>query len=225
MPRLSAIVAVPRTEQSAAVLRPLARRAPLAGMVRHLLEVVTEPGRVVVAVAEPLARDVRELLVRDGTDTIGVVVAAEPATRAQCLAAALESVAAPGVSDLPVLVHDVRQPLTSSQVRDRVVERLVQGAPVVLPVLAVTDSVKAVDEHGAVVTSVDRSTLQAVQFPRGFAAEHLARLLAASADGFDEALEAVRSEMPISTVAGDAEAFTADLPLDAPFLEAVIASR
>ena len=99
-----------------------------------------------------------------------------------------------------------------------------------LPVLAVTDSVKAVDERGVVIASLDRSTLQTVQYPRGFAAEHLARLLTESAGEFDagkfdEAVAAVRAAVPITTVDGNMEADPVDLPHDAPYLEAVIASR
>ncbi|BBY41766.1 hypothetical protein MCEL_00610 [Mycolicibacterium celeriflavum] len=207
------------------MFHPLAGHAPLARVVRHCLDAVADPARVVVAVAEHLAGEVRELLTREGMPAVAVAVTDGSATREQCLTAALEYVVRQPVSTLFVLVYDVRQPLTPSGLADRVIERLVDGAPVVLPVLPVTDSVKVVDERGAVITSVDRSTLQAVQFPRGFAADHLARLLTESAGEFDEAVAAIRSATPITTVVGDTQAVIAELPRDASFLEALMASH
>ncbi|ORA44557.1 hypothetical protein BST21_19425 [Mycolicibacterium celeriflavum] len=216
---------LPSAEHTAAVFHPLAGHAPLARVVRHCLDAVADPARVVVAVAEHLAGEVRELLTREGMPAVAVAVTDGSATREQCLTAALEYVVRQPVSTLFVLVYDVRQPLTPSGLADRVIERLVDGAPVVLPVLPVTDSVKVVDERGAVITSVDRSTLQAVQFPRGFAADHLARLLTESAGEFDEAVAAIRSATPITTVVGDTQAVIAELPRDASFLEALMASH
>ncbi len=223
--RLAAVVTLPADEHAAASLQPLAGRSPLARVVDDCLEAVADPTAVVVAVAEHLADDVRASLARDGLDSVDVEVVSEPASRAQCLAAALEKIVAEPVSASLVLVYDIRQPLTPSDLSKRVVERLTQGASVVLPVQPVTDSVKVVDERGVVTASLDRSTLQTVQYPRGFAADHLRRLLGDSVGEFDEAAEAIRSTAPIATVDGDAEGVAVDLPHDRPFLEAVIAAR
>ncbi|MGE2722865.1 IspD/TarI family cytidylyltransferase [Mycolicibacterium celeriflavum] len=222
---LAAVVTLPAAEYAAASLEPLAGRTPLTRVVQACLEAVTDPATVAVGVAVSLADDVRALLARDGLPAVGVAEVGGQASRAQCLAAALEMVVAEPISASMVLVYDVRQPLTPSSLSVRVVESLTHGATVVLPVQPVTDSVKVVDEGGAVTASLDRSTLQIVQFPRGFAAVHLRRLLADSVGGFDEAAEAIRSAAPIVTVDGDAEAVTAELPSDRAFLEAVIAGR
>lgn len=228
--RLAAIVPLASGENRAALFDPLAGQSPLARVVRDALAAVADPAGVVVAVAENLAGDVREHLAVEGLDAVGVTVVGGPVTRARCLAVALEHVVREPISAQFVLVYDVRQPLTSAEVRNRVVDRLTAGAPVVLPVLAVTDSVKAVDERGAITASLDRSTLRTVQYPRGFAADELAWLLTESAGeldagNFDEAVAATRAPAPITTVDGDAEAITVDLPHDASYLEAVIASR
>ncbi|KUI16470.1 hypothetical protein AU193_09285 [Mycobacterium sp. GA-1285] len=223
--RLAAVVTLPAADYAAASLQPQGGRSPLARVVHDCLEAVADPAAVGVAVAEHLADDVRALLAREESGAVDLVVIGGPATRAQCLAAALEHVVAEPVSASLVLVYDVRQPLTPPRLQDRVVERLTQGASVVLPVLAVTDSVKVVDEHGVVTASLDRSILQTVQYPRGFAAEHLRRLVVGSVGEFDETVEAIRSTLPIVTVDGDAEAVTVELPHDGPLLEAVIASR
>nr|WP_228768880.1 2-C-methyl-D-erythritol 4-phosphate cytidylyltransferase [Mycolicibacterium malmesburyense]CRL74672.1 4-diphosphocytidyl-2-methyl-D-erythritol synthase [Mycolicibacterium malmesburyense] len=223
--RLAAVITLPAAEYAAASLEPLAGRAPLTRVVHACLEAVADPAAVVVAVAESLAGDVRALLARDGLATVGVAVVDGPASRAQCLAAALETVVAEPVWASLVLVYDVCQPLTPSDLSKRVVERLTRETPVVLPVQPVTDSVKVVDEGGVVTASLDRSTLQTVQHPRGFAADHLRRLLADAVGEFDEAAEAIRSGAPIITVDGDAEAVAVALPHDRAFLEAVIAGR
>ena len=96
----------------------------------------------------------------------------------------------------------------------------------VMPALAVTDSVKAVDARGSVTATLDRSTLQVVQYPRGFTAEALSRLLAGRAsDDCDELGEALRTGTPITIVDGDADAFAVELPRDTAFIEAIIACR
>ncbi|HEX2284704.1 MAG TPA: 2-C-methyl-D-erythritol 4-phosphate cytidylyltransferase, partial [Mycobacterium sp.] len=79
---------------------------------------------------------------------------------------------------------------------------------------------------GAVTATLDRSTLRAVQYPRGFAADHLVELLARrTTDEFDELEDAIRAGVPIAVVEGEPEAFVAELPRDARFVEAIIAGR
>ncbi|SEH72586.1 2-C-methyl-D-erythritol 4-phosphate cytidylyltransferase [Mycolicibacterium rutilum] len=221
-PLLPAIVPVP-TEAADAARYLLDGRATLLRVVRDLLESVSDPTAVVVVSAPSSVRAIGDLLAADGLGAIPVVAADAPADRMRCLAAGFEYVAAQPVSPRYLLVHDVRQPLTSAAVRERVVAELVGGAAVVLPLLPVTDSVKAVDASDAVTATLDRSTLRAVQYPRGFAADALARLVASGEA--DELTAATRSAMPITTVEGDADGFIADLPRDAAFVEAVMASR
>jgi 2-C-methyl-D-erythritol 4-phosphate cytidylyltransferase len=225
--QLSAIVPLPISVavDPSATFHPVAGQAPLLRIVRTLLGAAPEPS-VVVAAAERLAKDVRQLLTDADLASVGVAPVGGSASRGQCLIAGLEHIARQKFSSRHVLIHDIRQPLIPATVRDRVIARLAGGDPVVLPVLSVTDSVKAVDEHGAVAATLDRSTLQVVQYPRGFAVDHLARLLASGAEEeFDEADAAIRAGVPITTVDGDADAFIVELPRDADLLEAVIANR
>jgi 2-C-methyl-D-erythritol 4-phosphate cytidylyltransferase len=107
-----------------------------------------------------------------------------------------------------------------------VIAALLAGSPVVMPVLAVTDSVKAVDANGAVTDTLDRSTLRTVQYPRGFAIDELNRLLdGRTSDDFDELDAALRTGTQITLVDGDADAFVVELPRDTDYVEAIIASR
>jgi 2-C-methyl-D-erythritol 4-phosphate cytidylyltransferase len=215
---LAAILPLPATfvDNAAAALDPLAGTAPLARVVR------TMRGAAVVAVAEPLVGAVRESLAAHGLSAVGVAVAEDPGSRAQCLAAGLRY-----LQDQPrhVLIHDIRRPLAPDGIRDRVIAGLQAGNPVVMPVLAVTDSVKAVDASGSVTGTLDRSTLRAVQYPRGFAADQLSQLLAGTSDEFDELNESLRTGTPITFVDGDSDAFVVELPRDAAFVEAMITCR
>lgn len=194
---------------------PLAGEPALARVTRTL------PGTAVVAVAEPLADSVRETLAAHGLSEVDVVVADGPGSRAQCLAAGVQY-----LKDLPrhVLIHDIRRPLTPEGLRDRVITALQAGSPAAMPVLAVTDSVKVVDANGSVTRTLDRSTLRAVQYPRGFTVDQLSLLLAGrSSEEFDEVDEALRSGTPITFVDGDSGAFAVELPRDAALVEAIIA--
>ncbi|AGB24673.1 4-diphosphocytidyl-2-methyl-D-erythritol synthase [Mycobacterium sp. JS623] len=200
-----------------AVLGPLAGEASLVRVARGM------PGAAVVVAAAALAGLVREALAAQGLSAVDVVTVEEPGSRAQCLAAGLQH-----FRDSPhhVLIHDIRRPLAPDSLRDRVIDALLAGSPIVMPTLAVIDSVKAVDENGSVTDTLDRSTLQAVQYPRGFAVDELSRLLAGrTSEDFDELDEALRSGTPITMVDGDAAAFVVELPRDTGYVEAIIASR
>jgi 2-C-methyl-D-erythritol 4-phosphate cytidylyltransferase len=216
---LAAILPLPESfaHDAAAVFDPLAGEPPLVRVAQTML------GAAVIGAAEPLVGAVRETLAAHGLTTIGVAVAEEPGSRAQCLSAGLEQ-----LEDQPrhVVVHDIRRPLAPARLRDRVIAALRAGNPVVMPLVAVTDSVKAVDGRGSVTGTLDRSTLSAVQYPRGFDAERLSQLLAGRiSNGFDELDESLRTGAPVAFVEGDIDAFLVELPRDAAFVEAIIACR
>ncbi len=216
---LAAIVPVSASfvDNADAVFAPLAGEAPLARVVRTML------GAAAVAVAEPLAGAVRETLAAQGLSAVGVAVAENPGSRAQCLVAGVQY-----LKDPPrhVLIHDIRRPLAPASVRDGVIAALRAGSPVVMPALAVTDSVKAVDARGSVTGTLDRSTLRAVQYPRGFTVDQLSQLLAGrTSDDFDELDESLRARTPITFIDGDSDAFAVELPRDTAFVEAIIACR
>jgi len=213
---LAAILPLPATLADNA-FTPLAGEAPLVRVARGML------GAAVVATAASLVGRVRETLAAQGLSAVDVASVHEPGSRAQYLSAGLAL-----LHDSPshVLIHDVQRPLTPESVRDRVIAALLAGSPVVYPVLAVTDSVKAVDANGSVTGTLDRSMLRAVQYPRGFTIDGLARLLAGrTSEAFDELDETLRTGMPVALVDGDADAFVVELPRDTDYVEAIIASR
>lgn len=194
---LSAIVTVP------AGLAPADFTAPIAG----------EPA---------LVRAVRA--VRDVAPVS--VVAAE-----ELSAAAVECLAAHDLSDVPVrtapaplgagdqvLMHDVRYPLAPAELAARVAAGLADH-DVVLPVLPMTDSVKAVAANDIVLGNVDRSELVTAQYPRAFSAAALAWC----ADP-DDLAALTSAGLKVGTVDGDPNAVAVDLAQDRGLLEAIVAA-
>jgi 2-C-methyl-D-erythritol 4-phosphate cytidylyltransferase len=213
---LAAILPLPTTLAEPA-FAPLAGEAPVLRLARTMV------GAAVIVAAEPVAGVLRETLGAHGLSAVDVAVTEEPGTRAGHLAAGLQH-----LEDEPrhVLIYDIRRPLAPATLRDRVVAALAAGNPVVMPVLAVTDSVKVVDGRGTVTGTLDRTMLRSVQYPRGFTVAHLSQLLAQrTSDEFDELDESLRAGAPITFVDGDADAFVVELPMDAAFVEAIIACR
>jgi 2-C-methyl-D-erythritol 4-phosphate cytidylyltransferase len=219
----SAILPLPATADPAGIFAPVAGEEPLVRAVRTLLDRVAA-SRVVVAVTEPLVARVHDVLAARGWSAVAVVAVPAPGDRHQAIAAGLRYVAPERLSSAPVLVLDHRHPLVPGEVTDRVIAGLQAGHRIVVPVVSVTDSVKAVDERGAVVGTIDRTTLRAVQYPRGFTTSALAELLAlgSSDDELGAALAAGRS---IVTVDGHRDAVRFTLPDDAKLLAAIITSR
>jgi 2-C-methyl-D-erythritol 4-phosphate cytidylyltransferase len=147
----------------------LGRAEPKAFVTVHgrtLLEHAVRPFRanpgirdvVVVAPGGSLAR--AAALLDDGVTT----VAGGP-TRQASVAFGLAALAADVDT---VLVHDVARPFAPAGVLDRVLAALVDGADAVVPGRPVIDTIKRVDDDGAVVETLDRSGLWAVQTPQGF---------------------------------------------------------
>ncbi|MBW8805743.1 MAG: 2-C-methyl-D-erythritol 4-phosphate cytidylyltransferase [Catenulisporales bacterium] len=194
-----------------------------------------------------LVHAVRTLIAAPSVDL--VVVAAPPGpegvTRVQQLLADLpgdtrvvaggasrqESVAL-ALATLPadcsvVLVHDAARALTPVDLVEAVVGAVRSGAEAVIPVLPVTDTIKAV-EGDLVIETVDRSRLRAVQTPQGFQRDVLAQAHAAAdpyAPATDDAGLVEALSRPVRTVPGHAEAFKITTPFDLILAEAVLRRR
>jgi 2-C-methyl-D-erythritol 4-phosphate cytidylyltransferase len=77
-----------------------------------------------------------------------------------------------GLEDLPpeiriVLVHDAARPMVDSATIERVVAKAREGVGAV-PALPATDTIKEVDDTGAIVRTPDRTRLVHAQTPQGF---------------------------------------------------------
>jgi 2-C-methyl-D-erythritol 4-phosphate cytidylyltransferase len=82
--------------------------------------------------------------------------------------------ALPGDAEF-VLVHDAARALTPPELIVRVVSALRHGHTAVVPVLPLSDTIKAVDGNGVVLSTPERAGLRAVQTPQGFATDLLLR--------------------------------------------------
>jgi 2-C-methyl-D-erythritol 4-phosphate cytidylyltransferase len=147
-------------------------------------------------------------------------LATRQASVAQALAAVVEDAEI-------VLVHDAARCLTPVEVIQRVVEAVAAGAEAVVPVVAVSDTVKQVVSD-RVVATVDRSALRQVQTPQGFRREVLERAYARSASdepATDDAGLAERAGATVRVVDGSPEAFKVTGPLDLLLAEALLRAR
>ena len=217
---VTAVVPLPAgyAERRDAIFAPIAGLSPLLRVVRAL----GEAGDVVVAAAGPLVALAGEALVGQKFCGVRVVEAEAPGDRVQCVAAGLRAVDTDG----HVVVHDIGWPMVGADTLKRIVATLLDGSVAVMPVLPVTDSVKAVDARGVVTATEERSLLRTVQYPRGFAADVLALLVRQAGSGsFDELEAALTAGIPLTVIDGDDEALSVELPRDAGYLAAVIAGR
>lgn len=123
-----------------------------------------------------------------------------------------------------VLVHDAARAFTPPEVIGAVVDEVRGGAPAVIPVLPVADTVKRIDDAGCVESTVDRSRLRAVQTPQGFAVDVLRRAHdAAGEDGAtDDAGLVERLGIQVRTVPGHAHALKITTTFDLAIAESVL---
>ncbi len=112
----------------------------------------------------------------DGVAPAGCVGVRGGATRSESVRAALA--AAPGSG--PVVVHDAARPLVSPSLFTEVLEAL-GTADCAIAAARVTDTIKEADESLAVVATLDRSRLWAIQTPQAFRREALEAALAVDA--------------------------------------------
>jgi 2-C-methyl-D-erythritol 4-phosphate cytidylyltransferase len=159
------------------------------------------PGIAGIVCVVPAGWEDRASLVVDDllADKVSSAVAGG-ATRALSVAA--------GLAALPdgaafVLVHDAARPLVTPGVVDRVLGALAAGEPAVIPGVPVVDTVKRVVD-GAVVETLERAALVAVQTPQGFRRDVLTAALAGDHEGAtDCASLAERAGHRVAVVEGD----------------------
>ncbi|WP_285504743.1 2-C-methyl-D-erythritol 4-phosphate cytidylyltransferase [Actinokineospora sp. NBRC 105648] len=124
-----------------------------------------------------------------------------------------------------VLVHDAARAFTPPQVIQAVVDAVLAGAPAVIPVLPMADTVKQVDAAGVVLATPDRAALRIVQTPQGFDAATLTRAYAAAGDSAtDDAGLVEKLGVPVATVPGHPYAMKVTTPFDLAIAEAVLSA-
>jgi 2-C-methyl-D-erythritol 4-phosphate cytidylyltransferase len=181
------------------------RRVAAAAPVRQI--VVAAPAADVEAVRALLA------------PVAPVTVVAGGAERQESVAIALAQV--PPEIEI-VLVHDAARALTPPALIESVAATVRDGAPAVIPVLPVVDTIKEVSGE-AVLGTVDRAALRRVQTPQGFRHDVLAAVHAAATDPLtDDAGLVEKAGRPVICVPGSELALKITRPLDLILAEALL---
>lgn len=228
-------------------LRLLAGEPLLVHAIRRVA--AASPVRLIVVAAPAAEVDaVRELL----APVAPVTVVAGGAERQESVGLALAAV--PVDIDI-VLVHDAARALTPPELIESVAAAVRSGAPAVIPVLPVVDTIKEVGPPAAVafdgsaevsarrtpaaasptsaavplevvLGTVDRAVLRSVQTPQGFRHAVLAAAHAAAADPLtDDAGLVEKAGVPVSCVPGSELAMKITRPLDLILAEALLHVR
>ncbi len=200
-------------------LRRLAGRPLVHHSVRALLDGGAE--EVVVAVRPELAEEFADALA-DLAPRASISYVAGGRERQESVARALDALA--GSTAEVVLVHDAARPLVPVEVVRRVVDQVRAGAPAVVPVVPVVDSVRQLDADGS--RALDRSRLRAVQTPQGFDAEVLRAAHAALAGSgrvvTDDASACELLGHPVATVEGSARSLKVTTEPDLALAESLL---
>ncbi len=144
----------------------------------------------------------------------GKVVAAVAGgeTRTDSVRAGLAEV---GVDAVVVLVHDAARPLVSDDVVARVLAPLAEGWDGAVPGLPVADTLKRLGTDGAIVETVPRDSLWAVQTPQAFPVDVLRRAYAsADAAATDCAALVEAGGGRVTVVEGDPHLLKVTTPAD-----------
>ncbi|WP_454916684.1 bifunctional 2-C-methyl-D-erythritol 4-phosphate cytidylyltransferase/2-C-methyl-D-erythritol 2,4-cyclodiphosphate synthase [Xanthobacter sediminis] len=147
-------------------------------VLRHTLRRFAEhPG--ITGVLAVIHRDDSDLFAEASADLPKMLAPATGgATRQESVRAGLVALAAQSPSS--VLVHDAARPFVSPELISRALAAA-ERYDAAIPVLVVTDTIKAVAENGRVASTLDRATLRAVQTPQAFGYEALSIAHAAAA--------------------------------------------
>ena len=181
-------------------------------------------GRRVVDWAIEAARAVADGVVlvvppdRAGDDEPGVDrVVAGGATRSESVRAGLAVVPADATV---VLVHDGARPVASHALFRSVVDAVLAGVDVAVPVLPLVDTVT--DGHGV---TVDRDALRAVQTPQGFDADVLRRVHQGRPEATDDASLVVAAGGRLRQVSGERWNLKVTEPSDLHVAETILGTR
>ncbi|MEO8264704.1 MAG: 2-C-methyl-D-erythritol 4-phosphate cytidylyltransferase [Ilumatobacteraceae bacterium] len=122
------------------------------------------------------------------------------ATRSDSVRAGLAAV--PPTATI-ICVHDAARPFASAELFTAVIAAISGGADAAIPGIAVTDTIKRIDEDGIVVETPRRSALVAVQTPQAFRAAVLRAAHASGRDATDDAALVEHCGGRVVVVAGD----------------------
>jgi 2-C-methyl-D-erythritol 4-phosphate cytidylyltransferase len=124
-----------------------------------------------------------------------------------------------------ICVHDAARPLADVVLYRRVIDAVLAGADGAVPGVAVADTVKIVDDEGAVVATPARARLRAVQTPQAFRADVLRAAHAAGGEATDDAELVERAGGRVVVVEGDPTNRKITHPDDLAWARSVVATE
>jgi len=146
---------------------------------------------------------------------VPVVVVTGGATRTESVSLALAHLTS---NVRYVLIHDAARAFAPVSLLRRVLAALHEGADAVVPALALTDTIKVVDEYGQVKSTLARESLRAIQTPQGFSRELIERAhsqaLAQERVGTDDAALVEAIGGTVMVIPGDQRAHKITIPSD-----------
>jgi len=126
-----------------------------------------------------------------------------------------------------VLVHDAARPFVPVEVTQSVIAEVAGGAPAVVPVVEVADTIRQLSRGDSSV--LDRDSLRAVQTPQGFDRQTLSEAHDEIADFgvevTDDAAVVEYVNVPVTLVRGAFEALKVTRPTDLLVAEAIWSAR
>ena len=185
---------------------------------------MAEPAQVIVVVPRAELDTARELCrAAAGAASHRLSVVAGGSTRQASVAEGLGVVA--GTVET-VLVHDAARSFTPAAQFEAVAAAVERSGAGVIPALPVTDTVKEQDAAGAVVRTLDRSSLVAVQTPQGFPRAALVDAYTlADTEYTDDAALFAAAGGAVGVVPGDVLAFKITTPEDLRRAEGIAAVK
>ena len=183
--------------------------------------------RIALAVPDELYDGRARQIAPSSAESPAIVLARGGATRSQSVRSALDAV---GPGD-PVLVHDAARPLVTAELAQQVLAALAEDprADAAIAAVPVTDTIKRVDSSAAVIETLDRSELWAVQTPQVFRRAALQRALDVSAQELaratDDAWLIERGGGRVLVVPASDENLKVTTPLDLRVAEMLLAGR
>jgi len=176
-----------------------------------------------VAAARPTCDGVVVVLPGPDVGTVAVpgadVVVPGGATRSESVRAGIGAV--PDGADV-IVVHDAARPLAAAELWEAAVAAVVAGADAAVPGVAVIDTIKRV-AHGAVVETLDRTELVAVQTPQAFRAAVLRAAHRAGGEATDDAALVEMTGGRVVVVVGDPDNLKVTRPADLDQAAALVA--
>jgi 2-C-methyl-D-erythritol 4-phosphate cytidylyltransferase len=147
--------------ESAHALTPVADVPMVVRAVRTLLAGALVE-RVIVVAADVLRPEIERVCAGEPVDVRSPAVGAHIVQRQ--VGTSSDDVVTASADEI-VLLHDACRPLAPGELAAAVVEAVRGGHGMAVPALPLTDTVKSVDDRGAVTGTPDRATLRVLQAP------------------------------------------------------------